>query len=104
MRLDRNARRYQRPGFCQASHNCVGIETAAFGLKKSKRRFQNVVGGCPSERREIDGQRSVFGGMSGLERLRHGAKIISEPSAFSGGNSKGVLCLQWIQAAQFGAG
>ena len=91
-------------GFVEAADNRIGIETAAFGLKKSERRFQDIVGGCPSERREVNRQRPVFGCMPRLERLGHGTEIISEASAFGSDHAESILCLQWIQASQLGAG
>src|SRR5437660_1529139 len=104
MRLDRNARRDERPGFSEAANDCVGIETAAFRLKEAERRFENVIRGRPSERREVDGQGAIFGGMSRLEGLGHGAEIISEAAALGCYNAEGIGSLQWIQAAQLRAG
>src|SRR6267378_3425328 len=81
----------------------VGIETAACGLKETERRLQNVVGGRPSERGKVDGYSPIFSGVSRLERFRHGTEIISEAPAFSGDNTKRVLCLQHIQPSQLRA-
>src|SRR5882762_3545975 len=103
MRLYGNAGRCERPGFGKASNDRVGIETAACGLKETERRLQNVVGGRPSERGKVDGYSPIFSGVSRLERFRHGTEIISEAPAFSGDNTKRVLCLQHIQPSQLRA-
>src|ERR1700730_7942065 len=102
MRLDRNTRGNQRPGFGQSTDNRIGIESTALGLKKPERRLENVVGGCPSERCQVNRQGSIFCSRARLERLGHGTKIISEASAFGRGNAEGILCLQQIQAPQLG--
>src|SRR6266853_1378786 len=104
MRLDRNARRHERPRLSQAADDSVGIEAAALRLKEAEWRFENVIRGGPSERREVDGQSPIFGGVSCLEWLRHRAEIIPEAAAFGCHNTERIRSLQWIQAAQLGAG
>src|SRR5258706_2195459 len=103
MRLNGNAGRCERPGFGEAANDRVGIKTAACGLEETERRLQNVVGGSPSERGEVDGYSPIFSGVSRLERFRHGTEIISEPPAFGGDNTQRVLSLQHIQPPQLRA-
>ena len=100
MRLDRDAGISQRPGLAEAADDRVRIEAAAFGLKESERRFQNIVGGGPAERGEIGGDGAVFRGVPGLKRLGHGAEIVAEAAAFGGADADRVDRLQHVQAAQ----
>src|SRR5579863_5516795 len=103
MRLDRNARRSKRPRFSEAAHDRIRIESAAFRLKKSQRRFQNINGGCPSERRQVGCDRPIFRGVPRLKRLGHGTEIVAEAAALGGPNAEGIDRLLHIQAAKSGA-
>src|SRR5580692_8106340 len=102
MRLDRHARRSKRPWLAEAPHDRIRIEAAAFGLKESERRFQNIHGSGPSERCEICGHSPVFGGVSRLKRLGHGTEIIAEAAALGGSDSQRIDRLLHIQSAQTG--
>src|SRR6202166_3386207 len=100
MRLDRNARRSERPRFPEAAHDRIRIESPAFGLKKSERRFQNINGGGPSEGGKIGGDSPVFRGVSRLKRFGHGTEIVAEAAAFGGSDSQSVNRLLHIKAAE----
>ena len=103
MRLDRDARRSERPGFSEPAHDGIRIESAAFGLKESEGRFQNINGSGPPERRQIGCHRPVFRGMPRLKRFGHGTEIVAESAAFGGPDSEGINCLLDIEPAKPGA-
>src|ERR1700688_340605 len=103
MRLDRGARRCQTPRLAETADNRIRVKPAAFGLKKSKRSFQNIVRRSPAESGKIRRNRPVFRGVSRLKRFRHGTEVVPEAPAFRGCPSQGVGCVQYVQAAQPGA-
>src|ERR1700675_846745 len=103
MWLDRDARRSKRPWFSEAAHDRIRIEAPTFGLKKAKRRFQNIDGGGPSQCGKIGRDGPVFRGVSRLKWFGHGAEIIAEAAAFGGSDSQSIDCLLHIQSAQPGA-
>src|ERR1700680_4224253 len=103
MRLDRDARRSQTPRLAKTAHDRIGGGSAAFGLKKPKRGFKNIVCGSPAESGKIRRHRSVFRGVSRLERFRHGTEVVPKAAALRSRDSQGGGRLQYVQAAQPGA-
>src|SRR5215472_4363186 len=100
MRLNRDARGNESPRLAEAAHNRIGIESATGCLEKSKRRFQNIVCGCPAKSCEIGRDGSVFRGVPSLKRLGHRTEIVSKTSAFGRADSDGVDGLHRVQSAE----
>ena len=98
--LDQIPRRSEHPRFAEAIHDRAGIEGAAGGLKESERRFENIVGRGPADRREIGGDDAVFGGVAGMKGLRHRAEIVAKTAGLGAGDRQRIGGLLRVQAAK----
>lgn len=72
-------------------NNGLGVIASPRRSKEAARRFQNLLGGGPSETRQVGRDHSRLRRTPGMQRLRHGAEVLAQARGFAGRYSQGQV-------------
>ena len=88
MRLDRDARKRERPGIAELAVDHFRAVAATRRTEEAAVRFQPSGRRGEAERRQLRGDDAAFGGATGVKRLGHRPEVLAQAAGLRGGDTQ----------------